>query len=115
MTSIINGFSRSSEPLRQPQPQPTKSEPSTLPKTLNVAQFAINQTLNKEAKQSVQGDISRLSLFKDINSGQYVSIVRNENGEVIEQIPDERILEFYARLEQQLNKPEQSKAVQVDV
>ncbi len=114
MTSIINGFSRSPEPLRQPQPQPTKSEPSTLPKTLNVAQFAINQTLNKSATPSMQGDISRLSVYKDLNSGQYVSILRNENGEVIEQIPDERILEFYARLEQQLNKPEVNQNVFID-
>jgi uncharacterized FlaG/YvyC family protein len=74
----------------------------------SIAQFAINQLSNRQSKIHGGEGINNpavgksLSIFKDTESGRYVTMYRNADGKV-EQIPDERALEFYARIAGELD------------
>jgi len=72
-------------------------------KAPSLAQFAINQMVHRTPEGVSTANLQSLSIFKDMDSGQYVTIVR-EQGEIKEQIPDDKLLEFYTRLEKELNQ-----------
>jgi hypothetical protein len=101
-----------------PPPRPTPATPerrdSATPQNSrdslpSLAQFALNQSLHRSAPPA--GDAATpenyqsLSLFKDADSGRFVALFRDgQSGEVIEQIPEDKVLEFYARLERELQR-----------
>lgn len=77
--------------------------------TPSLAQFSLNQTLQKLGRatepasektgQEVDLSLRSLTIFRDADSGKLVTLYRDEaNGRVTEQLPDERVLEFYSRL-----------------
>jgi hypothetical protein len=84
--------------------QPTSNTPS-------LAQYAINQMVNKAQKaealpngkgyDGING-LKSLSIFKDTDSGQYVTIIRNQTTGEVEQFPDEKALSFYRRMQSEL-------------
>jgi hypothetical protein len=89
----------------------------------SLAQFAINQQLHQtpradkgEALTPAQPDavtvevahpvpaagneLRSLSIYRDADSGKFVSIIRDvASGEVIEQIPEDEMLQFLSRME----------------
>jgi len=94
----------------------------------SLAQFAVNQTLHRAssppsaAKESnkegaltkIQPDsatlpssnpsnpLRALSIYRDDATGKFVSIVRDvASGDVVEQIPEEKMMQFFARLQEE--------------
>jgi len=72
----------------------------------SLAQFALNQSLHRSTPPKDDGQAYRsLSIFKDTDSGQIVTLFRDSaSGQVTEQIPEERVLEFYARLGREIDR-----------
>jgi uncharacterized FlaG/YvyC family protein len=116
--------------LRPPPPTATTRHeavqlvtvPNTLAKgTPSIAQYAINQISNKHAKISEDSQRTppavgkSLSIFKDTESGRYVTMYRDPTKGTVEQIPDERTLEFYARISVDLDKILNPKESNIDV
>lgn len=107
----------------QPVAPPALQKQQARNKEPSLAQFAINQMVNKSKQQSPELTVRKeqqailetgtksevaitprsLSIFKDSDSGKFVSIFRDlSTGKVIEQIPDDKLLAFYSRLEKEL-------------
>ena len=103
--------------LTPPKLTPSPPLPSVAPVSTNIpsaAQFAVNQQLaakqpapkdSAEKRDVKTSDVSlkSVAIFKDPGSGLFVTIFRDQDtGEVREQIPDEKALEFYSRLASEL-------------
>lgn len=107
--------------LTPPKLTPPPSVTARAPVVENIpsaAQFAVNQQLaakqpapkdNAEKRDVKTSEVSlkSVAIFKDPGSGLFVTIFRDQDtGEVREQIPDEKALEFYARLASELHNAE---------
>jgi hypothetical protein len=107
MTQGIGDRPLASPPLKTPvKPEARENQAQTGPQMPSLAQFALNQSLHRAATPQEAGQSYRsLSIFKDSDSGRFVTLFRDgESGQVTEQIPEERVLEFYARLEREMTQ-----------
>jgi hypothetical protein len=89
---------------------PAKNAPAGGANLPSLAQFALNQTLNRLAaaappEEGAAAPAPRaLSIFRDSDSGQLVTLFRDSASGETEQIPEERVLAFYARLAQEMTE-----------
>jgi len=94
-------------PLKSPAtPEHRKNNNPSGGQMPSLAQFALNQSLHRTAPPQDGGQAHRsLSIFKDTDSGRFVTLFRDgTSGQITEQIPDERVLEFYVRLEREIDR-----------
>jgi len=106
MTQGIGDRPIASLPLKTPvKPESRGQNRASGADMPSLAQFALNQTLHRAADADGQAAQRSLSIFKDTDSGRFVALFRDgTSGQITEQIPDERLLEFYTRLERELDQ-----------
>lgn len=106
MTQGIGDRPASGPPLKSPaRPDRRENQSPAGPQVPSLAQFALNQTLHRSPPPEAGQGYRSLSIFKDTDSGRFVTLFRDgESGQVTEQIPDERALEFYARIEREIDR-----------
>jgi hypothetical protein len=93
--------------------------------TPSLAQFAINQMVNKnkdaplpEIKVSegiVNNAPKPVGVFKDPDTGMFVTMLRNPTNGKIDQFPTEKALNLYAWVSRQSNPISQDDTVTVDI
>ena len=108
--------------LKQPVTGTISAKPTSTP---SLAQFAINQMVNKNKDTPLpevkvfEGIVNNapkpVGVFKDPDTGMFVTMLRNPTNGKIDQFPTEKALNLYAWVSKQSNPAAQDDTVTVDI
>jgi hypothetical protein len=127
METISGGRSPSVTPVPK-QPVTPISAAGIIPakSTPSLAQFAINQTVNKGKVPSPLPDVKDwggivdnspkpVGVFKDPDTGVFVTMLRDPSSGKVDQYPTEKALELYAWLDKQMKPSTISETPSVNI
>ena len=127
METISGGRPPSVTPVPK-QPVISNTAAGTVPATLtpSIAHFAINQSVNREkplyplpdikgSEAIIDNSPKPVGVFKDPDTGVFVTMLRNPNSGKVDQYPTEKALELYAWLDKQMKPSDFAKTLSVNI